>query len=516
MAEFTVPTDVPANGSLAAERRGKVVVAASIEIQHYLETALTALGYASILVDDGRQLVRVLSAGPDPLAILFEQGFASPEVLDEIVNEFGTMNRVTGSRMPIGLITADGSGDGISDEWIARGAVVPLPGLILYGDLRQTMANLTESPRRAAGPVKASPDAARASTFRGAVFQPENLSPQMRRIARLIEQAALCDVPVLVQGETGVGKEMLVRAIHERSARASQSFVSVNCAALPRELVESQLFGYERGAFTGATRNQPGLFEIADGGTIFLDEIGDMDIRLQAKLLQVLQDHEIHPLGASASIQVDVRVMAATHRDLRMAMANGQLREDLYYRLNVISIVIPPLRERREEILPLAEFLLRKHAGSQLPIPQLDAELKSLLLSHHWPGNVRELENMIRRYIVLRDPSVFDELRGATEPVSASNGKPARVPLTDPPVRSIFEMLDHAKNKAQIEALLAALATAQWNRRKAADLLRVDYKSLLYQMKKFQIGAAGGRSRAKNGSRGQGAVASGSPALAVG
>ncbi len=510
MAEFTPLTDVAANGQ-AVHQGGTVIVAACMEVQDYLETALGALGYRVKLVDDGEQLLDLWTAIPDVVAVLCEQRFVSG--LSDVRNA----NHRAGIGGPIGLISMDGGG-GIPAEWTADGVVL-LPEPIFHVDLKCAMGVLKETGRgrsEAANPV---PVPSRST--RHSALVPESLSPQMRRISRVIEQAARCDVPVLVQGETGVGKETVVRAIHERSARARQPFVIVNCAALPKELVESQLFGYERGAFTGAHRNQPGLFEAADGGTIFLDEIGDMDIRLQAKLLQVLQDQEFHPLGASTSIRVDVRVMAATHRDLRVAMANGQIREDLYYRLNVISIVLPPLRERREEILPLAEFLLKKHAAPHTSIPALDGELQALLLSHDWPGNVRELENMVRRYLVLRDHSVFDELR--TREDTAYQARSVQVAETTmngiaatSPGRSIFDSLNHAKNEAQIEALLAALAAAHWNRRKAADLLHVDYKSLLYQMKKFQIGAENSRSRKKSGSGSPDVIASGTPALAAG
>src|SRR5208282_2143438 len=217
----------------------------------------------------------------------------------------------------------------------------------------------------------------------------------------LIGHVGWSEASVLIQGETGTGKEVLARELHANSPRAGNIFLKLNCAALPSELVESELFGYERGAFTGAFQKKIGMFEAADGGTILLDEIGDMDVRLQAKLLQVLQDREFQRIGGKEVIRVDVRVMAATHRDLEKAIVDRSFREDLYYRLNVINLQVPPLRERREDIFPLAERLLTKHSsGKGVTITH---ELKNALMAYGWPGNVRELENVIRKLVVLRD-----------------------------------------------------------------------------------------------------------------
>ena len=193
----------------------------------------------------------------------------------------------------------------------------------------------------------------------------------MKEIQALVAQIGWSEAPVLIQGETGTGKEVIARELHAQSPRANKPFLKLNCAALPSELVESELFGYERGAFTGAFQKKAGMFELADGGTILLDEIGDMDVRLQAKLLQVLQDQEFQRIGGKETIKVDVRVMAATHRDLEKAIADRSFREDLYYRLNVIKCVLPPLRERREDIVPLAEFLMKRHAVPGVPMPAI-------------------------------------------------------------------------------------------------------------------------------------------------
>src|SRR5277367_5957119 len=232
-----------------------------------------------------------------------------------------------------------------------------------------------------------------------------------------LRRVGMAEVPVLLSGETGVGKEVMARRLCAYSLRADKPFLKLNCAALPPELAESELFGSTKGAFTGATADRPGRFETAQGGTILLDEIGDMDLRLQTKLLQVLQDGEIQPLGSNRTIKVNVRVMAATHRDLSRAIQEGSFREDLYYRLNVIRILIPPLRERREEILPLAEALLSRHLPKGHKPPAISDELRRFLLEYRWPGNVRELENVMRRFIVYQDPALLiqEMLEGADE-----------------------------------------------------------------------------------------------------
>ncbi|MGD0618116.1 MAG: sigma-54 dependent transcriptional regulator [Bryobacteraceae bacterium] len=368
-----------------------------------------------------------------------------------------------------------------------------------------------------------------------------------RKIELLIQTVGSSDVPVLLLGETGVGKEVLARRLHARSPRAGRPFLKLNCAALPSELVESELFGYERGAFTGAFKNTRGKFEMANGGTILLDEIGDMDFKLQAKLLQVLQDREFMRLGAKETSKVDVRVMAATHCDLEKAIAEGRFREDLYYRLNIIDVHIPALRHRLDEVIPLAEYFLTKHGTIGAPPPELSSSLKRALLEHDWPGNIRELENVMRRFLVVRDAELLvTELHRkmrrrhpgiATRPVfapvpperesvnprrsepetedggeitvfgeaasvhPAAEAYPVNTPESTPvyqaPVSgslpvSILEKVDSARKAAEAEAILSALNSTLWNRKQAAVLLNIDYKALLYKMKKLGIGARPG------------------------
>jgi two-component system response regulator AtoC len=362
-----------------------------------------------------------------------------------------------------------------------------------------------------------------------------------KKIERLIQVVGSSDVPALLLGETGVGKEVLARKLHSRSPRASKPFLKLNCAAFPSELVESELFGYERGSFTGAIKNTPGKFEMANGGTILLDEIGDMDFKLQAKLLQVLQDGEFLRIGARETTRVDVRIMAATHCDLESAIVENRFREDLYYRLNIIDVRIPPLRERLDEVIPLADFFLKKYAMPALPVPEISPSLRRALLYHDWPGNIRELENVMRKFLVLRDPELLaNELylrpkkrnlavspRAVTltdierEPVdlrpsepnrdssdsaafpSEDNGMranagmrpidpapapPSAAPANGPTAVSLLEKVDRDRKAAEVEAILAALNSTLWNRKQAAALLKLDYKALLYKMKKLGIG----------------------------
>ncbi len=312
---------------------------------------------------------------------------------------------------------------------------------------------------------------------------------KMGRIKELIDQVAKTDVTVLIQGESGVGKEIVARALHLNSARRDKPFIKVNCAALPAQLLESELFGYEKGAFTGAYRQKPGKFEQAHGGSIFLDEITDISTSLQAKLLQVLQDGNLSRLGSKSDIRVDVRVLVATNRDLEEALRDGRFREDLYYRLNVVNILVPPLRERRQEIPVFINYFLDKYGkkyNSNVRSPS--QKLIRMFVRHQWPGNIRELENMIKRLVVLGDEAaVIEELgtkakekRGVYE----SNPQP---PASTPPVLPLKEVSQRAAMEAEKQAILKVLAQTNWNRKRAAELLSISYKALLYKIKQYGL-----------------------------
>ncbi len=303
-----------------------------------------------------------------------------------------------------------------------------------------------------------------------------------------LAKVAASDVPVLIQGETGTGKEVLGRQVHALSPRAGKPFVKLNCAAVPSELIEAELFGYERGAFTGAFQKKPGLFELADGGTILLDEIGDMDLRLQAKLLHVLQDQEFRRVGGSDAVRVDVRVIAATHRDLLQSIHDRTFREDLYYRLNIVTLMLPALRERKEDIGSLATFLINRHSPPGAPPVLLPESLQAAFAVFSWPGNVRQLENVVRKLIVLRDPELIIRELGMTAGSDASEPGMRllrKKPATEP--GSVLHEASRAKVEAEVQAILDALNRSRWNRKQAAALLNIEYKALLYKMKKLSI-----------------------------
>lgn len=327
-------------------------------------------------------------------------------------------------------------------------------------------------------------------------------SPGMVSIMAMLGQLGWSEAPILIQGETGSGKDVIAREIHANSRRAKKPFVKLNCAALPSELVESELFGYERGAFTGAFQRKPGIFEAADGGTILLDEIGDMDVRLQAKLLQVLQDHEFQRIGGKEVIKVDVRVIAATHRDLEKFIQEGKFREDLYYRLNVVNLVVPPLRERKEDIPALTDFLLKKHHKPGSPMPVVTLELRSTMMAWDWPGNVRELENFARRMLIFQDPAMLARdlqarIKSQQQAVAPAAPTAVVIPITTAPAAAteqstgdrvpVLEEVNKANRRAEAEAILNALNATRWNRKEASALLHIDYKALLYKMKKLGI-----------------------------
>jgi len=326
-------------------------------------------------------------------------------------------------------------------------------------------------------------------------------SPQMLKIRQQILQIAPVDVPVFISGESGVGKEVISRMIHLRSTRRQQPFVKVNCAALPGELLESELFGFEQGAFTGAIRAKPGKFEMANKGTIFLDEIAEMSPHLQAKLLHVLQDGQYSRLGARSVINVDVRVLAATNVDVKEAMRSGRFREDLYYRLNVLSIHVPPLRERTLEIpLLFHHFLVKYSEKYQKAAPQPSKHLMEAATRYPWPGNLRELENFVKRYVILEDDEgSFRELLEMTGQQQRTAPREEPPPPKDQGLKALVRSL---KDEAEMEAIADALEKTNWCRKDAAKMLGISYKALLYKMRAFNLDSGrGSRSAAAKAAR---------------
>jgi two-component system response regulator AtoC len=345
-------------------------------------------------------------------------------------------------------------------------------------------------------------------------------SVRMAEVQDLIERVADTDVTVLIRGESGTGKELVARALYASSLRRDKPFVKVNCAALPTELLESELFGFERGAFTGAIQHKPGKFEFANHGTMFLDEIGEMSPPLQAKLLQVLQDGEFSRLGGKHDVRVDVRIIAATNRNLEHATAEGQFREDLFFRLNVVSINMPPLRERREEIPILCDHFLKKYSVQyNKPCAGLSHDTMELFMDHDWPGNIRELENLIKRAVILgTELPIRKEIAhsialsahrlqsNAGLPAPNGSGQPAasgaaptgdtRTPsMTAASPASIAAAAAEAGNyslkdisrtaarEAERELIFKMLQQTRWNRKETAEILGISYKALLYKIK---------------------------------
>jgi len=315
-------------------------------------------------------------------------------------------------------------------------------------------------------------------------------SPQMKQIRAQVSLVAKVDVPVLLLGESGVGKEILARLIHKMSIRAHRPLLKVNCAALPAELLESELFGYEAGAFTGAQRSKPGKFEQCNKGTILLDEIGEMSTPLQAKLLHVLQDGSFSRLGSRSNVTVDVRVLAATNVNIEEAIANKTLREDLYYRLNAFTMHIPPLRERREEIpLLLKHFMNRlSERYAHAPLSYSERLVRACML-YHWPGNLRELGNFVKRYLVLQDEDMaISELeakgKGQGNGLADASSTSGVVAAPEGGLKSLVRSL---KDEAELRAIEQALVATNWNRKLAAARLNISYKALLYKIKQYQI-----------------------------
>ena len=323
-------------------------------------------------------------------------------------------------------------------------------------------------------------------------------------IRQKIQKICDKDINVLISGETGSGKDLIARSIHYHSHRNKGPLVKIDCGVLPNELLESEVFGYQRGAFTDAHKDKPGRIELADGGTLFIDEIGNLSLPLQAKFLQVLEDREFSRLGDTQDKTVDIRLVAVTNTDLLEKVSNGTFRKDLFYRLNVVNIDVPPLRDRKDDILLLAHFFLNKYCFELKKDPvEIPDHVAEVFLTYRWPGNIRELENVIRRAIVLRDFEFllkdleFKADDYGTEDISSPDGVPAHMVWHDDKVRRFFNRDDFSLriiSKAYVseverQAILRALNETQWNRKKAARLLKVSYKTLLNRIQEFKLTA---------------------------
>jgi two-component system response regulator AtoC len=445
------------------------------ESRRRLDVSAKSAGYSALTVSCSNDVISLLQDGGFNIsAILFGSATANPDELGKLrqIRELSPL-------IPVILIGVCTTHDMVT--WLRNGATDFVFEPVIHEELTNVLKSAIEK-------SLAIPSPAQRRIRPNASFRSTN--QQVMEIEASVEQIGYSGAPVLIHGETGSGKEVLARSLHAHSSRSRKPFLKFNCAALPSELVESELFGYERGAFTGAFEKKAGVFELADGGTILLDEIGDMDIRLQAKLLQVLQDHEFRRIGGKELIKVDIRIIAATHRNLEQAIVDRTFREDLYYRLNVVALELPPLRERMDDIISLAEFLLRKHSAGDQPVPAISPDLRDAMLAHSWPGNVRELENCMRKFLIFKNSDVIrQDLLDKVERRSASRARSEVqiIPIERRPEVPALAQVTKARRQAEVEAILAALHATHWNRKQAALILNTDYRSLLYKLKKLGI-----------------------------
>jgi two-component system response regulator AtoC len=310
-------------------------------------------------------------------------------------------------------------------------------------------------------------------------------SPRMTKVRAIIDDVAGTDIAVLIKGESGTGKDLVAQAIHLKSDRYERPFIKVNCATIPRTLLESELFGFERGAFTGAHRKKPGKFELANGGTILLNDIGEIDISAQAKLLQVLQDGEFFRLGGERNISVNTRILATTRDHLERSMLEGRFRQDLFYRINVMTITVPPLRDRREQIVPLSQYYFEFYKSKYgKPVHSLRLRTLGVFKNYHWPGNVVELETMIKRIVL------FGEEETVVHNLMKANGQkdaPFGQDLKETDSLNLKKVGKKAAEMAERKMIQTTLQETHWNRKDAARLLRVSYKALLNKIQKYRL-----------------------------
>jgi two-component system, NtrC family, response regulator AtoC len=450
-------------------KRSILVVDDDKNTRDYLAAFLGASGYAVECLGSGDEAIERLAAGHSPSMILLDVMLPGKDGIEVLANV-----KAIHPSIPIIILSGIGQIKTVV-EAMKMGASDYLTKPFEEEALELAIGNAIEKER-----LK---EEVKTLKQQLAYVEQGNIltsNPQMLRIIDISRHVAGTDVPVLILGESGVGKEVIASFIHEQSNRSDGPFIKVNCAALPHELLESELFGYERGAFTGAIRDKIGKFEQADKGTLLLDEIGEMSPHLQAKLLHVLQDGEFSRLGGKKAVKVNVRVIAATNKKLKEAVLKGEFRNDLYFRLNVIKLEVPPLRDRREDIPLLCNYFLEKYRERyQSPVQQFPKDLMETFLRYDWPGNVRQLENIVKRYLILPDADVTSELRSASS-------EPVVQPLQTANV-SLKEVAGHAAEVAEKEVVLRVLEETNWNRKESARRLKISYKALRNKLKKWQL-----------------------------
>ncbi len=453
------------------------VLDANPAVLDYVQRILTKRFGVSVFTE-AQELSRSLREAPKPDLLLVDCDFAETKTAEESIALLASIH-VSNPSLPIIMLACSAAG-GLNQVLAAArlGAVDVILKPFGERDIDHAIQRCLKKP-----------DARPASEEAEEIPLDENTSfvrscKRMREIESQSRLVARADIPVLILGESGTGKEVAAMLIHKLSARGQRSFLKVNCAAMPADLLESELFGYEQGAFTGAVKSKPGKFEICNQGTIFLDEIAEMPPSLQAKLLQVLQDGSFARLGSRTTVKVDVRVIAATNINIKEAITRKTFREDLYYRLNGFTLHIPPLRERAEEIPILCRHFMRKVAAKYEcdPLP-ISPALMQAMVSHTWPGNLRELENMIKRYLVLADEqAIIDELIPwqNTEPLASAGEHKVDQ-------NGLKYLVRNLKGGAEAVAIAQSLERSGWNRKAAACDLQISYKALLYKIKQYNL-----------------------------
>jgi two-component system response regulator AtoC len=437
-------------------------------VRSFVTELLTTCGYDPEGVESGEEAMKRLSAGEQPSVMLLDlllPGMGGMEVLERVKH--------MGAKVPVIVLSSVGQAKTVV-EAMKAGASDYLVKPFEEEELELAIENVVEKEK-----LREEVRSLKRQLDQYVEIDWVTMTPRMQRIREIARHVAATDVPVLILGESGVGKEVVARYIHEQSERRDKPLVKVNCAALPHDLLESELFGYERGAFTGALTEKPGKFELADKGSLLLDEIAEMSPALQAKLLHVLQDGEYSRLGGRRAVRADARVLALTNRRLEESVGKGEFREDLYFRLNVIRLEVPPLRERREEIPLLCSTFLEKYREKyNKEVEQLPRELMEAFMRYDWPGNVRQLENAIKRYLILPDVEMaLSEMKES----GAETKKPAAGGT------SLKEISAQAAGEAEREVVLRMLEETGWNRKRAARQLGISYKALLNKLKKWQF-----------------------------
>ena len=458
-------------------------------MRHVLSVILREAGYQVSVAADGEEALRLIREQPfevvvsdvrmpklDGLALLTQTRTLAPETTFIVMSAYGSKD--------------------LSLQAMKQGAYGYIEKPFKPDEVVLVLEKAVERQRLARENVRLRDELS--SRFESKMLLGE--SPSLADVRRQIARIAQVKTTVLISGESGTGKELVARAIHETSPRASMPFVAVNCGAIPGELMESELFGHAKGAFTDAHRSKRGLFAEADGGTLFLDEVGELPLTLQVKLLRVLQEEEVRPVGDNRTEKVDVRVVAATVRDLHRDVGAGRFREDLYYRLNVVNLALPPLRAREGDVLGLARHFIARfnhRLNRKPPVRGLTPGAEEALAQYAWPGNVRELENAIERAMVLCDGELLDE-NSLPEKVFARRGAAAAAPSGAPMGAGADLSLKRVFRELEERFIKLALRRTQGNRTHAAEILEISHRSLLYKLKEYGIDADAEGARAES------------------